>query len=71
MPSEKGCGWDLFSPPYSLSTFVQVGVVRTEYGGRKCALCKCWWYVSVAMGLMGVLGRLLGGRGISHAALGQ
>lgn len=27
--------------------------------------------VSVAVGLVGVLGRLLGGRGISHAALGQ
>lgn len=26
---------------------------------------------SVAVGLVGVLGRLLGGRGVSHAALGQ
>lgn len=28
-------------------------------------------FFSVAVGLVGVLGRLLGGRGVSHAALGQ
>lgn len=36
------------------------------------AVCVCVSVgVSVAVGLVGVLGRLLGGRGVSHAALGQ
>lgn len=34
-------------------------------------VCLCGRGVSVAVGLVGVLGRLLGGRGVSHAALGQ
>lgn len=61
--------------PTSLSTFVQVGNVRAVYACI-CAyvevcVCVCMRGVSVAMGLVGVLGRLLGGRGVSHAALGQ
>lgn len=68
-----------FDIPTSLSTFVQVGVVRAVYVSI-CVLsvsmyvcvrvCVCLW-VSVAVGLVGVLGRLLGGRGVSHAVLGQ
>lgn len=63
--------------PTSLSTFVQVGNVRAVYVcicayAEVCVcLCVCVRGVSVAVGLVGVLGRLLGGRGVSHAALGQ
>lgn len=34
-------------------------------------VCVCVGVVSVAVGLVGVLGWLLGGSGVSHAALGQ
>lgn len=61
--------------PASLSTFVQVGAVRAAYA----CICVCLNVCinvcgrgdSVAVGLVGVLGWLLGGRGVSHAALGQ
>lgn len=36
-----------------------------------CVLLVCEMYISVAVVLVGVLGWLLGGRGVSHAALGQ
>lgn len=54
--------------PTSLSTFSRAGVVRGRgEGGTVRALVRG----SVAVGLVGVLWRLLGGRGVSHAALGQ
>lgn len=57
--------------PASLSTFVQVGAVRAAYARICVCMNVCGSGVSVAVGLVGVLGRLLGGRGVSHAALGQ
>lgn len=53
----------LRSTPASLSTFSQLGTVKGGGGGA--------WSDSVAVGLVWVLWRLLGGRGVSHAALGQ
>lgn len=53
--------------PTSLSTFSQAGVVR----GVGVGVRGGWVGVSVAVGLVGVVWRLLGGSRESHAALGQ
>lgn len=77
------CGWwwgVAVVIPTFLSTFVQMGLVGAVnvficvcvcVCESECVLLVCEKLVSVAVVLVGVLGWLLGGRGVSHAALGQ
>lgn len=78
VPSE---GWEGGSC-WLLGRFVALGhphilrYIRSDgHGKGSCVhvskMCLLVREVLVTVGLVGVLGRLLGGRGVSHAALGQ
>lgn len=66
-----GRGFVALDIPTALSTFVQVDTAKAVYVCVCVCVCECGRGVSVAVGLVGVLGWLLGGSGVSHAALGQ